>query len=36
MIKSYDAADTLQLQDLYIDKILLDSAVQVTKRKKLI
>jgi len=30
MIKSYDAADTLQLQDLYIDKTLIDSAVQVS------
>ena len=29
MIKSYDAADSLQLQNVYIDKTLLDSAVQV-------
>ena len=29
MIKSYDAADSLQLQNVYIDETLLDSAVQV-------
>ena len=30
MIKSYDAADSLQLQNVYIDETLLDSAVQVS------
>lgn len=30
MIKSYDAAESLQLQNLYIDETLLDSAVQVS------
>lgn len=30
MIKSYDAADSLQLQNVYIDNTLLDSAVQVS------
>ena len=29
MIKSYDAADSLQLQNVYIDETLVDSAVQV-------